>query len=136
MRHTHEPDAPLFQQPKPPKGFNFREAAKVIRPDVADKLGHPREKEIESAGKGREEFIAKARAFVLEFKPERRFTGEDAIDAAAVVGLVSDEHGIWGHVFNGLAREGRIVKTGEYRPRSNGNPTPVWRVSVYEQKSA
>jgi len=130
MKHTTEPDSPLFQQAKPTKGFNFRKMAEAIRPDVAAKLGHPREEEIEAVGRGREAFVAKARAFVLSFKPERRFTGEDAIDAASILGIVAEEPRVWGNVFNGLAREGLIVKTGEYRNRRNGNPTPVWRVEA------
>lgn len=132
MKHTpREPDAPLFEQSG--KGFNYREMARAVRPDVAAKLAaHPRDAAIEAVGKGREDFIERARAFVLSFKPERRFTGEDAIEAAAIVGLVADEPRVWGNVFNGLSRDGLIEKTGEFRTRVNGNPTPVWR--VFERK--
>jgi len=129
MKHSTpiDPPAPLFESTG--KGFNYREMARAIRPDVAAKLdGHPRADAIAAVAAGREAFIAKARAFVLTFKPERRFTGEDAVDAAGILGLVADEPRTWGAVFNGLAREGLIEKTGEHRPRRNGSPMPVWRV--------
>lgn len=39
-----------------------------------------------------------------------------------------------GPIIQRAAREGRIVKTGNYRPsvRSNLTPKPVWRSTVYE----
>jgi len=123
MKHNETP--PLF----PGKGFNYRAMAREVKPEIIEKLdGHPRAEAIEAVGEGHEDFIVEARKMILAFKPERRFTGEDAVDAAGVLGLVADEGRLWGNVFNGLSREGLIVKTGEYGVRRNGNPTPIWRV--------
>jgi len=126
MKHSTEPPAPLFNQSK---GFNYREVAAKVKPEIVERLGlHPRQEAMDAVAAGRERFIALASDFLCTMPGE--FTGEDALARAGEVGLVADEPKVWGVVFNRLARAGRIVKTGEFRSRANGNPTPVWRVNA------
>lgn len=72
-----------------------------------------------------------ARRFVLWFLgSEGPHTGEDIVDAAALVGLRPHDTRAFGSVFSGLARDGRIVRDG-FALRRKGHGTAGatrWRI--------
>lgn len=66
---------------------------------------------------------------VLDLKPGKTFMVEDLLDAVAVAGYSTRDQRAVGSIINTLSREGRIVRTGKYRPArtSNGSLRAEWR---------
>ena len=78
-----------------------------------------------------EDFAARARSFALEWmRGKGEVSGEDITDATKAAGIIPHQDRAFGPIYSGLAREGRIVRTG-YAPRrrGHGSPGPVWRLA-------
>jgi len=104
------------------KGFDIAHAREVMG------KAHPRQDQINAVGEhAGDPWTVQAADFIMAQTGE--FSGEDVVALAR--GVVPDppDDRAWGFVFLSLGRVGRIVKTGHYKSRANGNPMPVWRVA-------
>lgn len=97
----------------------------------------------DEAGKARDEAVARveanaqpdwletARRIVLAISAGGEFTTDDVWTGLASASVATHEPRALGAVLRRLAKEGHIVKTGQYRPSTrkecHARPVPVWR---------
>lgn len=143
MKHAHD-DAPLFKQTQP-KGFNYRNMAAEVRPDVAARVrGHgtldaarakaERDAAIEQvASRAELRWLEAAQEAIRDVAATAStFTVDDVQALLAERGVVQPEEGrAMGAAIRWAVRNGLIEATGEYRasaqPQCHANPRPVWR---------
>lgn len=147
MKHRHE-DAPLFQQAKPGKGFNFREMADSVNPKVAAqfptsaaKAKAERDEAVRRVQDAAElSWLARAQEAISECAASMEtFTVDDV--QARMVGTPPPREGrAMGAAMVWARRNGIIESTGDYKPsvqpQCHANPRQVWRSKVYGKKSA
>lgn len=147
MKHRHE-DAPLFQQTKPGKGFNFREMADSVNPKVAAqfptsaaKAKAERDEAVRRVQDAAElSWLARAQEAISECAASMEtFTVDDV--QARMVGTPPPREGrAMGAAMVWARRNGLIEATGDYRPsvqpQCHANPRQVWRSKVYGKKIA
>mgnify|MGYP000990118645 CR=1 FL=1 len=145
MRHTTDPPAPLFDQPKP-KGPNYREMAKVLCPDVAAKLNTPgptldaarakaeRDGAVQKAAERVElDWLRAAQAAIVECANSMEtFIVDDVQAKLAAAGIPPPREGrAMGAAISWAVRNRVIESTGQYRASSqvqcHANPRTVWR---------
>ena len=142
MKHRHD-DAPLFQQPKPGKGFNFREMAATVNAKVAEqfptnaaKAKAERDEAIRRVQDSAEvTWLAKAQEAIRACAASMEtFTVDDV--QARMVGTPPPREGrAMGAAMVWARRNGLIEATGDYRPSTqpqcHANPRQVWKSKVY-----
>ena len=142
MKHTHD-DAPLFQPPKPGKGFNYREMAADVNPKVAARFPvntakAERDEAIRRVQEGAEvSWLAKAQEAIRACAAAMETFTVDDVQARMVGHPPPREGRAMGAAMVWARRNGLIEATGDYRPSSqpqcHANPRQVWRSKVYQQ---
>lgn len=141
MKHRHE-DAPLFQQTKPGKGFNFREMADSVNPKVAAQFPTSAAKakaERDEAIRRVQEaaalsWLAKAQEAIRACAESMETFTVDDVQARMVGSPPPREGRAMGAAMVWARRNGLIEATGDYKPsvqpQCHANPRQVWRSKV------
>ena len=88
---------------------------------------------VEGMGRAEEnaeaEWMKRAKQIIADQPIGSEFLAEDLVDAIESTGLTTHTRKALGPVIRNAARDGLIVKTGEYRPALRGHcrPMPVWK---------
>ena len=152
MKHRNDPPAPLFEssgpggpdkQPPRPVGFNYRDMAAQVRPEIVPQLPpkldaaqarRERDAAIQRVVEGAElDWLSKAQDAIRHCaanKPD--FTVDDVQEHLARQGTPPPSEGrVMGAAMSWGKRTGLIEPTGQYRPSSqpqcHANPRMVWR---------